>query len=138
MCIRDRADSAGYAGYLTVEQKTELLETVDSEQRLERLTGWARDALAELDVAETIQNDVREGMEKQQREFLLRQQLSAIRKELAELDGKPASEEDDYRARIEAADLPEKVAEAALKEAAKLERSSDQSPEGSWIRTRCV
>ncbi|HMG62468.1 MAG TPA: endopeptidase La, partial [Streptosporangiaceae bacterium] len=49
--------------------------------------------------------------------------------------GQPASEEDDYRARIEAADLPEKVAEAALKEATKLERSSDQSPEASWIRT---
>ena len=63
-------------------------------------------------------------MEKQQREFLLRQQLAAIRKELAELDGKPASEEEDYRARIEAADLPEKVREAALKEAAKLERGS--------------
>jgi ATP-dependent Lon protease len=129
------ADSAGYAAYLTTEQKTELLETVDPEKRLERLTGWARDALAELDVAETIQNDVREGMEKQQREFLLRQQLAAIRKELSELDGKPGTEEDDYRARIEAADLPEKVAEAALKEADKLERSSDQSPEGSWIRT---
>jgi len=129
------ADSAGYAGYLTVEQKTELLETVDPEQRLDRLTGWARDALAELDVAETIQNDVREGMEKQQREFLLRQQLAAIRKELAELDGRPGTEEEDYRARIEAADLPEKVAEAAGKEAAKLERSSDASPEASWIRT---
>ena len=74
-------------------------------------------------------------MEKQQREFLLRQQLAAIRKELAELDGKPASEEEDYRARIEAADLPEKVREAALKEAAKLERGSDQSPEAGWIRT---
>jgi len=129
------ADSAGYAPYLTLEQRVELLETIDPGQRLERLTGWARDALAELDVAETIQNDVREGMEKQQREFLLRQQLAAIRKELAELDGTPASEEDDYRARIEAADLPEHVAEAALKEAAKLERSSDASPEGSWIRT---
>ena len=68
-------------------------------------------------------------MEKQQREFLLRQQLAAIRKELAELDGKPGTEEEDYRARIEAADLPEKVREAALKEADKLERSSDQSPE---------
>jgi ATP-dependent Lon protease len=129
------ADSSGYAGYLSVEQKTELLETIDPEQRLERLTGWARDALAELDVAETIQNDVREGMEKQQREFLLRQQLAAIRKELSELDGKPGTEEDDYKARIEAANLPEKVEEAALKEADKLERSSDQSPEGSWIRT---
>jgi ATP-dependent Lon protease len=129
------ADSAGYASYLSTEQKTELLETVDPEQRLDKLTGWARDALAELDVAETIQNDVREGMEKQQREFLLRQQLAAIRKELGELNGQPGTEEDDYRARIEAANLPEKVEEAALKEAAKLERSSDQSPEGSWIRT---
>jgi ATP-dependent Lon protease len=129
------ADSAGYASYLKLEQRKELLETVDPEQRLERLVGWARDALAELDVAETIQNDVREGMEKQQREFLLRQQLAAIRKELSELDGKPGTEEDDYKARIEAANLPEKVEEAALKEADKLERSSDQSPEGSWIRT---
>ncbi len=129
------ADSAGYATYLSLAQRAELLETIDPEQRLERLTGWARDQLAELDVAETIQNDVREGMESQQREFLLRQQLAAIRKELAELDGTPATEEDDYRARIEAADLPEKVREAALKEAAKLERGSDQSPEAGWIRT---
>jgi ATP-dependent Lon protease len=129
------ADSAGYASYLSLEQRKELLETIDPEQRLERLTTWARDQLAELDVAETIHNDVREGMERQQREFLLRQQLAAIRKELAELDGKPASEEDDYRSRIEAADLPEKVAEAALKEAAKLERGSDASPEAGWIRT---
>ncbi len=129
------ADSAGYASYLSLEQRHQLLETIDPEQRLELLAGWARDQLAELDVAETIQNDVREGMEKQQREFLLRQQLAAIRKELAGLDGEPASEEEDYRARIEAADLPEKVREAALKEAAKLERGSDQSPEAGWIRT---
>ena len=129
------ADSAGYAGYLTLEQRQQLLETIDPEQRLELLTGWARDQLAELDVAETIQNDVREGMEKQQREFLLRQQLAAIRKELAELDGEPGTEEEDYKARIEAAALPEKVHEAAMKEAAKLERTNDASPEGSWIRT---
>jgi ATP-dependent Lon protease len=132
------ADSAGYAGYLSLEQRNELLETVDPEERLERLVGWARDHIAELDVAETIQNDVREGMEKQQREFLLRQQMAAIRKELAELNGKPGdadTEEEDYRARIEAANLPEKVEEAALKEAAKLERTSDQSPEVGWIRT---
>ena len=129
------ADSAGYATYLTLEQRKELLETIDPEARLDRLTGWARDQIAELDVAETIQNDVREGMEKQQREFLLRQQLAAIRKELSELSGEPGSEEEDYRARIEAADLPEKVTEAALKEAEKLERSSDASPEAGWIRS---
>ena len=129
------ADSAGYATYLTLEQRKELLETIDPERRLELLAGWARDQIAELDVAETIQNDVREGMEKQQREFLLRQQLAAIRKELSELSGEPGSEEEDYRARIEAAGLPEKVTEAALKEAEKLERSSDASPEAGWIRT---
>ena len=129
------ADSAGYAGYLAMDQRQKLLETIDPAERLELLVGWARDQLAELDVAETIQNDVREGMEKQQREFLLRQQLAAIRKELAELDGEPGTEEEDYKARIEKAALPEKVHEAAMKEAAKLERTSDASPEGSWIRT---
>ncbi len=129
------ADSAGYAPYLSVEPKAELLNTLDPEQRLERLTGWTRDHVAEQDVAESIRNDVREGMEKQQREFLLRQQLAAIRKELAELDGRPDSGEDDYRARVEAAGLPEKVAEAALREVGKLERAPDTAPEAGWIRT---
>ncbi|SDH62997.1 ATP-dependent Lon protease [Sinosporangium album] len=129
------ADSAGYAPWLTTAQKIELLETPDPSRRLELLIGWARDHLAELDVAETIRKDVQEGVEKQQKEFLLRQQLAAVRKELAELQGDPSSEEEDYRARVEAADLPEKVREAALKEVDKLERASDQSPEGGWIRT---
>ncbi|MFD0851534.1 LON peptidase substrate-binding domain-containing protein, partial [Actinomadura adrarensis] len=119
------ADNAGYAPYLSTDQKIEVLETPDVVERLTLVIGWARDHLAELDVAETIRKDVQEGMEKTQREFLLRQQQEAIRKELAELNGDPADEEDDYRARIEAADLPEKVREAALKEVDKLERSSD-------------
>ncbi|GGK93000.1 Lon protease [Sphaerisporangium melleum] len=129
------ADSSGYAPWLTTAQKVELLENADPAERLTRLVEWAREHLAELDVAETIRKDVQEGMEKQQREFLLRQQLAAVRKELAELNGDAASEEEDYRARVEAADLPEKVREAALKEVDKLERASDQSPEGGWIRT---
>ncbi|SES35651.1 endopeptidase La [Actinokineospora terrae] len=129
------ADLAGYAAYLSDEQKVWLLETTDVTARLERLLEWGREHLAELDVAETIRKDVKEGMERQQREFLLRQQLSAIRKELAELDGKPASEEQDYRARVSEADLPEKVREAALSEVDKLERTSEQSPEVGWIRT---
>ncbi|HEY3482263.1 MAG TPA: endopeptidase La, partial [Streptomyces sp.] len=129
------ADNSGYSPYLTAEQRIELLETPDPVARLKLATQWLRDHLAEQDVAETIRKDVQEGMEKQQREFLLRQQLEAVRKELAELNGDPENEGDDYRARVEAADLPETVREAALKEVDKLERSSDQSPEGSWIRT---
>jgi ATP-dependent Lon protease len=129
------ADLGGYAPYLTNEQKVWLLETIDVTERLQQLVVWSREHLAELDVAETIRKDVQEGMDKQQREFLLRQQLGAIRKELAELNGKTETEEQDYRARVEAADLPEKVATAALAEVEKLERTSDQSPEAGWIRT---
>ncbi|GDY30577.1 Lon protease [Gandjariella thermophila] len=129
------ADLAGYASFLTEEQKLRLLEETGVTARLEQLVTWAREHLAELDVAETIRKDVQEGMDRQQREFLLRQQLAAVRKELAELTGEPASEEEDYRARVEAADLPEAVREAALREVDKLERTAEQSPEVGWIRT---
>jgi ATP-dependent Lon protease len=129
------ADQAGYASYLTTEQKLTLLETADVAKRLELAIGWTRDHLAQLDVAEAIRKDVTEGMEKQQKEFLLRQQLAAVRKELNELTGDGDSEEDDYRARVEAADLPENVREAALKEVGRLERTPDASPETGWIRT---
>lgn len=126
------ADTAGYASYLSGEQKRELLETEDTADRLRKLIGWTGEHLAEVEVSDKIAEDVRAGMDKQQKEFLLRQQLNAIRKELGE--GEPEGS-DDYRARVEAADLPEKVREAALREVGKLERTSDQSPEGGWIRT---
>ena len=126
------ADTAGYAPYLDAAQKVQVLETVDVAERLELLLEWGRAHLAEAEVTAKIRDDVRESMDKTQREFLLRQQLAAIRKELGEGS---ESEEDDYRARVEAADLPSGVREAALREVGKLERSSDQSPEAGWIRT---
>ncbi|MBV9721396.1 MAG: endopeptidase La [Mycobacterium sp.] len=126
------ADMAGFASYLTDLQKRQLLETVDVAERLQLLTDWTGDHLAEVEVNDKIAEDVRDGMEKQQKEFLLRQQLAAIRKELGEEGPQGA---DDYRSRIEAAELPEKVREAALREVGKLERSSEQSPEGGWIHT---
>jgi ATP-dependent Lon protease len=126
------ADTAGWASYLSVDRKRQLLETPDVEERLTLLIEWTRDHLAESEVNEKISEDVRESMEKSQREFLLRQQLAAIRKELGE--GEPDGS-DDYRARVEGADLPDHVREAALREVDKLERSSDQNPEAGWIRT---
>ncbi len=126
------ADTAGYATWLTDEQKRDLLETPDVDDRLRRLTELTNEHLAENEVSEKIANDVRDGMEKQQKEFLLRQQLNAIRKELGEDEPEGA---DDYRGRVEAADLPDEVRKAALREVGKLERASDQSPETSWIRT---
>ncbi|WP_406603897.1 endopeptidase La [Nocardia macrotermitis] len=126
------ADAAGYAPYLTDDQKREILETPDVTTRLNTLITWTKDHIAEAEVAEKISEDVREGMEKSQREFLLRQQLNAIRKELGE--GEPDGA-DDYRTRVENADLPEAVRTAALREVDRLERGSDQSPEAGWIRT---
>jgi ATP-dependent Lon protease len=126
------ADTSGYASYLTDVQKRELLETVDVAERLRVLIAWTGEHLAEVEVNDKIAEDVRDGMEKTQKEFLLRQQLAAIRKELGE--GEPDGS-DDYRARVEAAELPDNVREAALREVGKLERSSDQSPESGWIRT---
>src|SRR3954468_5114253 len=126
------ADTAGYASYLSDVQKRQLLETPDVAERLQALIDWTSTHLAEVEVNDKIAEDVRDGMEKTQKEFLLRQQLAAIRKELGE--GEPDGSED-YRARVEAAELPEKVREAALREVGKLERASEQSPEGGWIRT---
>ena len=131
------ADAAGYAAWIEPADKLRLLETPDAAERLEFLLEKARAYLAEMEVSEKIASDVREGMEKSQREYLLRQQLAAIRKELGQIsgDGDATDEPSDYRSRIEAADLPEAVRTAALREADKLERTSDQSPEGGWIRT---
>jgi ATP-dependent Lon protease len=130
------ADRSGYSAYLSAAQKLQILETADLVERLELVVGWTKEHMAELNVAESIRKDVADGMEKQQKEFLLRQQLAAVRKELADLSGdSSATEEEDYRARVEAANLPEDVHNAAMKEVAKLERTSEQSPEVGWIRT---
>src|SRR5437763_174017 len=127
------ADTAGWWPDLESERKLELLETLDVQERLEKVVAWARDALAELDVAEKIRSEVTDGMERQQREFLLRQQLSAIKKELGEDGGDDVIEE--FRRRIAEGGLPEAVRESATQEVDRLERTSEQSPEHGWIRT---
>jgi ATP-dependent Lon protease len=131
------ADVAGYSPDLSLTQKVEVLETLDAEARLRLVLGWARDTLADLTLREKIKTDVEEGMEKTQREFLLRRQLDAIRKELNSLSGSEGDGEDpdDYRAKLETAELPDDVRKAVEREVDKLERTSDQSPETGWIRT---
>jgi len=129
------ADVAGYSPDLSLSQKVEVLETLDVEARLRLVLGWARDTLADLALRDKIKSDVEEGMEKTQREFLLRRQLDAIRKELGQLSDGDDADPDDYRAKVEARDLPEHVRSAVEREVAKLERTSDQSPETGWIRT---
>ena len=127
------ADGIVYWPDLTNEQRIELLETIPTKARLELALSWVRKALAEAELREKIRTDVASGMEKQQRDFFLRQQLSAIRKELGD-----SEEADDvvatYRAKAEALELPEAVRDAVYREISRLERMSEQSPEQGWVR----
>ena len=82
------ADTAGYSPDLSLERKIELLETLDVEVRLERALAWARDTLAEIELRRKIRDDVAEDMDKSQREYVLRRQLDAIRKELGDDGGR--------------------------------------------------
>jgi ATP-dependent Lon protease len=131
------ADLAGYSDDLSLSQKVQVLETLDLDERLRLVLGWARDTLADLALRERIKTDVEEGMERTQREFLLRRQLEAIRKELAALGGSEGGEDDpdDLRSKIAARDLPEGVRSAVEREIDRLERTNEQSPEHGWIRT---
>src|SRR6202162_1118937 len=126
------ADSAGYSPSLSYEQKVELLRTLDVTARLELAVNLQRESLAELQVRKRIREDVQEGAEKQQREYILRKQMDSIRKELGDDD---ASVVEEYRAKIEEAGMPEAVNEQALKELGRLERMGEQTGESSMIRT---
>ena len=126
------ADSAGYSPNISYEQKVELLRTLDVADRLELAVKLQRESLAELQVRRRIREDVQEGAEKQQREYFLRKQMESIRKELGDDE---ASVADEYRTKIDDADMPEPVKEQALKELARLERMGEQTGESSMIRT---
>lgn len=126
------ADTVNGWPELSHERRIELLEAVEAGPRLQLALTWVREALAEAELKDKIRKDVSEGMEKQQREFLLRQQLAAIRKELGENE----NTEDalaEYRAKIES--LPTHVAVAASREVDRLERMGDQNAESGWIRS---
>jgi ATP-dependent Lon protease len=127
------ADTAGYSPDLSFEQKVEILETLDVEQRLEKVVAWSREILGELSLKDKIRQDVREGMEKTQREYLLRQQMDAIKKELGEEGGSDVVAE--YRKKIEESGMPEGARREAERELGRLEQMSEQSPEYGWIRT---
>ncbi len=126
------ADAAVAWAELDEGRRLHVLDLVDVEARVEFVLGWAKEHLAELQVAETIRNDVTEGVDKQQREYLLRQQLAAIRKELGEGDDDVAGQ---YRERLDQLDAADSVKQAIARELDRLERTSSQSPEHGWIRT---
>jgi ATP-dependent Lon protease len=126
------ADTSGYSPDLSFDQKVELLETVDVADRLELALSFQRERLSLMQIRQRIREDVNAGMEKQQREFLVRKQMDSIRKELGEDDGSVVEE---YRQKIEEAGMPEAVREQADKELARFERMGESSPESQMIRS---
>ena len=125
------ADLAGYSPDLSLAQKIQVLETLDPIDRLRLVTGWMTETLAGIELRRRVKEDAAERIDKGQREFLLRQQMESIRKEL----GDDASVVDEYRTKLAERSLPEPVLEAAERELDRLERMNEQSPEHSWIRT---
>ena len=109
-----------------------VLRAVNLSDRVDAIHSWARNHLAELQVAQSIRDDVSEGVDKQQREWLLRQQLNSIRKELGEGDDDVVG---DFRTKLETLDAPDSVKLAVAKELDRFERMSAQSPEHAWVRT---
>ncbi len=99
---------------------------------LTKLIGWTKGILAEASLKEKIRSEVAEGMEKTQREFLLRQQMEAIKKQLNEGQTDVVST---YRERVAKAGMPEAVQNEVNRELDRLERTSEQNPEYGWIRT---
>jgi len=126
------ADSVALWAEFNDDDRLRVLQAVDVSDRVDAIHSWARNHLNELQVAETIRNDVSEGMDKQQREFVLRQQLNAIRKELGEGSDDVVG---DYRERLDELDAPDGVKAFVGKELDRLERMSEQSPEHGWVRT---
>jgi ATP-dependent Lon protease len=126
------ADTSAYSPDLSFEQKRKLLETLPVAERLSKALEMQRERLAELQVRKRIREDVQEGAEAQQREYFLRKQMESIRKELGEDEGNVIEE---YRSKIDEAEMPDEVREQAERELGRLERSGEQSGESSMIRT---
>jgi ATP-dependent Lon protease len=127
------ADTVAYWPDLSVDQRVELLETIDIDDRLTLATRWAAEALADLEVASSIRRDVADGVEKDQREAVLRRQLAAIQAELGEDATDVVAE---FRARLDALEqsVTTKAHNAIAAEIDRLERAGEQSQEGGWIR----
>jgi ATP-dependent Lon protease len=119
---------------LDLAERQELLSIDSAKSKLEWITGVLTRELEVLEIGKRIQTEAQERLSKAQREYFLREQIKAIRKELGEAD-EDQSEVDQLRTKIEDAKLPDEVRKEAERELSRLEKLSPASPEHSVIRT---
>jgi ATP-dependent Lon protease len=128
------ADMTAYSPEMTTEQRQELLETIDVADRLRLASQFLAKQIEVLELKGRIQSEVKSEMDKTQREYILREQMKAIQKELGE-DDPAVAEASELRERVEQSGMPDEVKEKALKEVDRLSRIPSASPEQGVIRT---
>ncbi|HKZ22178.1 MAG TPA: endopeptidase La [candidate division Zixibacteria bacterium] len=119
---------------ISIEQKQELLETFDVKARLQKLTMHLNKEVEVLELSRKIQSEAANELGKAQREYILREQLKAIQKELGETDERMA-EIEEFKKKIEDAKMPPEAKEAALKELDRLSKMNPASAEYIVSRT---
>jgi ATP-dependent Lon protease len=119
---------------MKVEEAQKILECIDPLKRLEMVNGQLMKEVEVASMQQKIQNMAREGMDKAQRDFFLREQMKAIKKELGD-EGGESEEFDELKKAIEKAGLPREVRKEALKQLARLESMHPESSEATVIRT---
>jgi ATP-dependent Lon protease len=128
------ADMVAYSPDMSTEQRQELLETVDVVERLKLVSNFLARQVEILELKGRIQNEVKSEMDKTQREYILREQLKAIQRELGEDDPQQA-EINELRDKVEAAGMPDEIKTRAIKEIDRMSRIPSASPEVGVIRT---
>lgn len=119
---------------LPLADKQNILETLDVKERLEKVNLFLTKELSVLEIGTKIQNQVREGIDKSQREYFLREQLKAIQKELGEKDERSA-EIEDLRQRLVQAQLPPEAMKEAERELDRLAKMPPAAAEYTVART---
>lgn len=127
-------DLIGSTINISVAEKQEILEKIDLKERLKKVTILLNREVETLELSSRIQSHVKEGIDKTQREYYLREQLKAIQKELGETDDK-MSEMEEIRKKILEARMPPDVQKIAEKELDRLSKMSNMSAEYTVSRT---
>ena len=128
------ADLVGSSLNIELDKKQELLETLSVAQRLRKVLGLVAKEEQLLELGQKIHDQIRETMDKSQREYYLREQLKAIQKELGEEDAHSV-EMEELREAVTRAGMPEPVEKEALKEFDRLNRMSPGAAEYTVSRT---
>jgi len=119
--------------HITTEQRQQVLEEMNIHNRLRLIIDFLRHEQEVLEVESRIQSQVKDELDKRQREFILREQLKAIQKELGEGDITPELSE--LKKRLDEADLPEEARKEADREMQRLMTIHSISPEYQVART---